>query len=146
VEALLLNQRHRAKQRSSRLWLHGSKDGNDSEASYDSAEDEDARKIRDQMRQYKRREREMRMSNMGQEQRAKQLARQQNRDISEKVALGLVKSTQSKELMLDSRLFNQESSSGRFADDDAYNLYDRSLFHGSTTSNLYFYIDVRFTY
>jgi hypothetical protein len=34
--------------------------------------------------------------------------------------------------MLDSRLFNQESLSGNFADDDAYsNLYDRLLFHGS---------------
>ena len=36
---------------------------------------------------------------------------------------------------LDSRLFNQESLSGNFADDDdAYNLYDRPLFHGSTAS------------
>ena len=121
----------------SSLAAYGSDDGSDdSEASYDSAEDEDARKIRDQMRQDKRREREreMRMSNMGQEQRAKQLARQQNRDISEKVALGLAKPTQSKESMLDSRLFNQESLSGNFADDDAYNLYDRPLFHGSTAS------------
>ena len=122
----------------SSLATYGSDDdsGSGSEASYDSAEDEDARKIRDQMRQDKRREREreMRMSNMGQEQRAKQLARQQNRDISEKVALGLAKPTQSKESMLDSRLFNQESLSGNFADDDAYNLYDRPLFHGSTAS------------
>ena len=122
----------------SSLAAYGSDDGSGSgsEASYDSAEDEDARKIRDQMRQDKRREREreMRMSNMGQEQRAKQLARQQNRDISEKVALGLAKPTQSKESMLDSRLFNQESLSGNFADDDAYNLYDRPLFHGSTAS------------
>lgn len=108
--------------------------GNESEASDDSAEDEDARKIREQMRAEKRRERErdMRMSNMGQEQRAKMLARQQNRDISEKVALGLAKPTLSKESMLDSRLFNQESLSANFADDDAYNLYDKPLFHGST--------------
>jgi SNW domain-containing protein 1 len=121
----------------SSLAAYGSDDGSGSESeAYDSAEDEDARKIRDQMRQDKRREREreMRMSNMGQEQRAKQLARQQNRDISEKVALGLAKPTQSKESMLDSRLFNQESLSGNFADDDAYNLYDRPLFHGSTAS------------
>lgn len=99
-------------------------------------EDADARKIRDQMRQEKRqeREREMRMSNMGQEQRAKMLARQQNRDISEKVALGLAKPTMSKESMLDSRLFNQESLSGSFADEDQYNLYDRPLFHGSTAA------------
>jgi SNW domain-containing protein 1 len=72
------------------------------------------------------REREMRMSNMNQEQRA----RQQNRD-SEKIALGLAKPTMLKESMLDLRLFNQESLSGSFADDESYNLYDRPLFHGS---------------
>jgi SNW domain-containing protein 1 len=111
----------------------GSGSGSEDEGS---EEDEDARKIRDEMRKEKRREREreMRMNNMGTEQRAKQLARQQNRDISEKVALGLAKPTLSKESMLDSRLFNQESLSGNFADDDAYNLYDRPLFHGSTAA------------
>lgn len=36
--------------------------------------------------------------------------------------------------MLDSRLFNRESLPGSFADDDAYNLYDKSLFHGSTAA------------
>ncbi|KAF9072932.1 SKIP/SNW domain-containing protein [Rhodocollybia butyracea] len=104
--------------------------------SEDSAEDEEARKIRDDMRKEKRREREreMRMSNMGQEQRAKQLARQQNRDISEKVALGLAKPTMSKESMLDSRLFNQESLSADFGTDESYNLYDKPLFHGSTAA------------
>lgn len=111
--------------------------GSGSEAgSDDDAEDEDARKIRDQMRQEKRREREreMRMNNMGTEQRAKMLARQQNRDISEKIALGLAKPTTSKESMLDSRLFNQESLSGNFADEESYNLYDKPLFHGSTAA------------
>ncbi|KAK0196795.1 SKIP/SNW domain-containing protein [Armillaria mellea] len=114
---------------------YGSDSDSDSDSN-DSAEDEDARRIRDEMRQEKRREREreMRMNNMGAEQRAKQLARQQNRDISEKVALGLAKPTLSKESMLDSRLFNQESLSGGFADDDAYNLYDKPLFHGSTAA------------
>jgi SNW domain-containing protein 1 len=111
----------------------GSEGGSDGEGS---EEDEEARRIRDEMRAEKRREREreMRMSNMGQEQRAKQLARQQNRDISEKIALGLAKPTLSKESMLDSRLFNQESLSGNFADDESYNLYDRPLFHGSTAA------------
>ncbi|KAF8911069.1 pre-mRNA-processing protein 45 [Gymnopilus junonius] len=123
----------------SSLAAYGSESESDNEseaASVDSAEDEDARKIRDQMRTEKRREREreMRMNNMGQEQRAKMLARQQNRDISEKVALGLAKPTLSKESMLDSRLFNQESLSGNFADDDSYNLYDKPLFHGSTAA------------
>ena len=59
-------------------------------------------------------------------------SRQQNRDISEKVALGLAKPTTSKEAMVDQRLFNREALSGSFADDDAYNLYDKPLFHGST--------------
>ncbi|RDB21219.1 Pre-mRNA-processing protein 45 [Hypsizygus marmoreus] len=121
----------------SSLAAYGS-DESESEAESEagSEEDEEARKIRDQMRQEKRREREreMRMSNMGAEQRAKQMARQQNRDISEKVALGLAKPTLSKESMLDSRLFNQESLSGNFAEDEAYNLYDRPLFHGSTAA------------
>ena len=114
---------------------YGSDDGSGS-GSEGSEEDEEARKIRDEMRQEKRREREreMRMSNMGTEQRAKMLARQQNRDISEKIALGLAKPTLSKESMLDSRLFNQESLSGNFADDESYNLYDRPLFHGSSAA------------
>jgi SNW domain-containing protein 1 len=99
-------------------------------------EEEEAAKVRDEMRVEKRREREreMRMSNMGTEQRAKMLARQQNRDISEKIALGLAKPTLSKESMLDSRLFNQESLSGSFADEESYNLYDKPLFHGSTAA------------
>lgn len=115
---------------------YGSDSGSDAESDEGSEEDEEARKVRDQMRQEKRREREreMRMNNMGTEQRAKQMARQQNRDISEKVALELAKPTLSKESMLDSRLFNQESLSGNFADEDSYNLYDRPLFHGSTAA------------
>ena len=117
----------------SSLGAYGS--GSESESESEQ-EDEEAARIRDQMREEKRREREreLRMSNMGQEQRAKMLARQQNRDISEKIALGLAKPTLSKESMLDSRLFNQESLSGSFADDEAYNLYDRPLFHGSTAA------------
>ncbi|KAG2146852.1 SKIP/SNW domain-containing protein [Suillus bovinus] len=107
-----------------------------SDAEPEDSEEQEARKLRDEMRAEKRRERErdMRMSNMGAEQRAKMLARQQNRDISEKIALGLAKPTMSKESMLDSRLFNQESLSGSFADEDNYNLYDRPLFHGSTAA------------
>lgn len=99
-------------------------------------EAEDAARVRDEMRKEKRyeRERDMRMSNMGQEQRAKMLARQQNRDISEKVALGLAKPTLSKESMLDARLFNRESLSGTFGDDESYSLYDKPLFHGSTAA------------
>ncbi|KAH9950193.1 pre-mRNA-processing protein 45 [Amylocystis lapponica] len=125
----------RAAAMQSSLGAYGSESESGSEPG-DEDEDEEAAKVRDQMRQEKRREREreMRMSNMGTEMRAKMLARQQNRDISEKIALGLAKPTLAKESMLDSRLFNQESLSGSFADDDAYNLYDRPLFHGSTAA------------
>jgi SNW domain-containing protein 1 len=115
--------------------------GSESEAESSAAhsedeEDEEAAKIRDTMRAEKRRdrEREMRMSNMGTEQRAKMLARQQNRDISEKIALGLAKPTLSKESMLDSRLFNREQLSNTFGDDENYALFDRPLFHGSTAA------------
>lgn len=111
-------------------------DGESASEGEDSAEDEDARKIREHMRIDKRREREreMRMSNMGAEQRAKQRAREQNRDISEKIALGLAKPTLSKEAMLDSRLFNRQTLSNTFADEESYNLYDKPLFHGSTAA------------
>jgi SNW domain-containing protein 1 len=107
-----------------------------SESGSEESGDEEARRIRDQMRQEKRREREreMRMSNMGQEQRAKQLARQQNRDISEKIALGLAKPTLSKESMIDSRLFNQASLPESFGDDESDNLFDKPLFHGSSAA------------
>ncbi|CAL1705673.1 unnamed protein product [Somion occarium] len=120
----------------STLGAYGSESEAD-ESPSEEEEDEEAAKIRDRMREEKRREREreMRMSNMGQEQRAKMLARQQNRDISEKIALGLAKPTASKESMVDSRLFNQESLSGSFADEDTYNLYDRPLFHGSSAAS-----------
>jgi len=144
----------------SSLGQYGDSDS-ESRSGSDKSEDEDsgddgAARLRDKLRREKRqdREREMRMSNMGTEQRMKQLARsvsflfhsrmgrsnrlapivirQSNRDISEKVALGLAKPTLSKESMLDSRLFNRESLPNSFADNDAYNLYDKPLFHGST--------------
>ncbi|CAE6371128.1 unnamed protein product [Rhizoctonia solani] len=108
----------------------------DSGSGSESDDDDEAARVRDEMRREKRqeREREMRMNNMGTEQRAKQLARQEHRDISEKVALGLAKPTLSKESMLDSRLFNQQSLSNSFADEDSYNLYDKPLFHGSSAA------------
>ncbi|KZO90510.1 hypothetical protein CALVIDRAFT_569017 [Calocera viscosa TUFC12733] len=108
----------------------------ESEREEEEEEDEEAAKVRDEMRREKRqqRERELRMNNMGTEQRAKMLAREQNRDISEKIALGLAKPSVSKESMLDQRLFNRDALPSQFADEDAYNLYDRPLFHGSTAA------------
>jgi SNW domain-containing protein 1 len=54
------------------------------------------------------------------------LAREQNRDISEKVALGLAKPTQSGESMYDSRLFNQSSGFNAGFNEDQH--YDKPLF------------------
>lgn len=69
---------------------------------------------------------ELRKKNMGHERRVQMMAREQNRDISEKVALGLAKPTQNKEAMYDSRLFNQSSGlAAGFNEDQAY---DKPLF------------------
>ena len=70
--------------------------------------------------------RELRQKNMGHERRVQMMARDQNRDVSEKVALGLAKPTQNKEAMYDSRLFNQ--SSGFAAGFNEDQPYDKPLF------------------
>ena len=91
-------------------------------------EDEEATRERERMRRERRQENEkqLRQSRMGTERRIQMLAREQNRDISEKVALGLAKPTQSSESMWDSRLFNQTSGFDTgFNEDQAY---DKPLF------------------
>lgn len=71
-------------------------------------------------------ERKLRQSRMGAERRAQVMAREMDRDISEKIALGLAKPTQSKEGMYDSRLFNQSSGFDSGFNED--NPYDKPLF------------------
>lgn len=91
-------------------------------------EDDDATREREEMRRERRQENEkqLRQSRMGTERRIQMIAREQNRDISEKVALGLAKPTQSSESMWDSRLFNQTSGFDTgFNEDQAY---DKPLF------------------
>jgi len=63
---------------------------------------------------------------MGTERRMQALAREQNRDISEKVALGLAKPTAASETMYDSRLFNQTSGFDTGFNEDQH--YDKPLF------------------
>ncbi|MCJ1312546.1 mRNA splicing protein [Agyrium rufum] len=87
------------------------------------SEDDDAAREREAMRQERKREneRQLRQSRMGTERRLQMMAREQNRDISEKVALGLAKPTQSREIMFDSRLFNQSSGfDSGFNEDQPY--------------------------
>ncbi|KGQ05979.1 Pre-mRNA-processing protein 45 [Beauveria bassiana D1-5] len=63
---------------------------------------------------------------MGAERQMQAMAREQNRDISEKIQLGLAKPTQSRETMYDSRLFNQTSGFDSGINED--NHYDKPLF------------------
>lgn len=74
----------------------------------------------------KENERKLRQSHMGAERQMQAMAREQNRDISEKIQLGLAKPTQSKETMYDSRLFNQSSGFDSGINED--NHYDKPLF------------------
>ncbi|KAK4104901.1 hypothetical protein N658DRAFT_493001 [Parathielavia hyrcaniae] len=92
-------------------------------SSTDDSERERRAARRDKLREEERR---LRQSRMGHERRAQVLAREMDRDISEKIALGLAKPTQSSEGMYDSRLFNQSSGfAGGFNED---NPYDKPLF------------------
>lgn len=93
-----------------------------------SGSDNEAAKERERARQERRQEneRQLRQSRMGTEKRIQMMAREQNRDISEKVALGLAKPTQNKETMYDSRLFNQTSGFDTGFNEDQH--YDKPLF------------------
>jgi len=95
-----------------------------------SASDSDDSEVREREKARRERraeeERKLRQSRMGAERRIQVLAREQNRDISEKIALGLAKPTQSSESMYDSRLFNQSSGfDSGFNEDQPY---DKPLF------------------
>jgi len=95
-----------------------------------SEEDSDAEagaREREKLRQERMREarRKMRMSNMGTETRLRALAREQNRDISEKIALGLAKPTA--QLDYDSRLFNQSSGLDSGLNEES-SMFDKPLF------------------
>lgn len=98
------------------------------------SEDEEVRE-RVKARQEKQREeeRKLRQNRMGAERRAQVMAREQGRDISEKIALGLAKPTQSKETMYDSRLFNQTSGFDSGINED--NPYDKPLFAAQDAIN-----------
>lgn len=126
---------------------HGSHDSRDSrdsrsrsrsysysESDRSDSEDEEVRE-RVKARQEKQRdeERKLRQNRMGAERRAQVMAREQGRDISEKIALGVAKPTQSKETMYDSRLFNQTSGFDSGINED--NPYDKPLFAAQDAMN-----------
>ncbi|KAI1776409.1 SKIP/SNW domain-containing protein [Hypoxylon cercidicola] len=112
--------------RSSRDSRSRSRSNSYSESGSDS--DDSEIREREKARQDRRREeeRKLRQSRMGAEMRMKVMAREQGRDISEKIALGLAKPTQQAESMYDSRLFNQSSGFDSGINED--NPYDKPLF------------------
>ncbi|KPM43994.1 Pre-mRNA-processing protein 45 [Neonectria ditissima] len=120
-------RRPRRDSRTSRDSRSRSRSYSESESDASDSEDSGVRE-RVKARQEKQRdeERKLRQNRMGAERRAQVMAREQNRDISEKVALGLAKPTQSKETMYDSRLFNQSSGFDSGFNED--NHYDKPLF------------------
>lgn len=123
--------------------------GSESSSSYNnrkskhrSEESESDRKAkeRDNLRRerQKQREREIRLSHMGQETKSRVMNKLGDRDISEKIALGLAKPTASKESMYDQRLFNKsEGLSSGFGGEDSYNIYDKPLFSGTSANSIY---------
>ncbi|KAI1814772.1 SKIP/SNW domain-containing protein [Poronia punctata] len=98
------------------------------------SEDSEIRE-REKARAEKRREeeRKLRQSRMGAERRIQVMAREQNRDISEKIALGLAKPTTQAESMYDSRLFNRSSGFDSGFNED--NPYDKPLFAAQDAIN-----------
>eukprot|EP01113_Clastostelium_recurvatum_P033545 TRINITY_DN4444_c0_g1_i3.p1 TRINITY_DN4444_c0_g1~~TRINITY_DN4444_c0_g1_i3.p1 ORF type:complete len:714 (+),score=177.95 TRINITY_DN4444_c0_g1_i3:298-2142(+) len=103
----------------------------------DEDEDEErARRERDRVREDRRREREREMRL---EQAGKRPRREEDRDVSERIALGQASAFRSEETMYDQRLFNQTdaTAAGFGGDDEAYNLYSKPLFSGSTANAVY---------
>lgn len=98
--------------------------------SSDHESDEDGRRERDAIRRArkKEREREMRLENMGKK---GKLGRDQDRDISEKIALGQLQGRGHEggsDGLFDARLFNQsQGMSSGFGHDDEYNVYSKPM-------------------
>eukprot|EP01114_Cavostelium_apophysatum_P013203 TRINITY_DN3138_c0_g1_i1.p1 TRINITY_DN3138_c0_g1~~TRINITY_DN3138_c0_g1_i1.p1 ORF type:complete len:559 (+),score=177.22 TRINITY_DN3138_c0_g1_i1:136-1812(+) len=92
-------------------------------------DEEDSRRERDQIREERRRERER---DLRMQRNKSQAARNADRDVSEKVALGMAVGAPSTEALYDQRLFNQtQGMSSGFGDDESYNIYSKPLFQGS---------------
>ncbi|XP_013398400.1 SNW domain-containing protein 1-like [Lingula anatina] len=88
--------------------------------------DDEARE-RDELRRdrQKDRQRERNLARAAPDKRSK-LQRDQDRDVSEKIALGLPNAGRSQDAQFDQRLFNQSKGmDSGFNEDDSYNVYDK---------------------
>ncbi|KAG7669804.1 hypothetical protein Ndes2437B_g05991 [Nannochloris sp. 'desiccata'] len=106
-------------------------DDEDREGLEETREEREERRRRDEIREDRKRERE-RERRLDQKDahgfKRSKLTRDKDRDISEKIALGMAKVTGG-EAMYDQRLFNQDTGLNTgLAEEDAYNLYDKPLF------------------
>ncbi|GAU32703.1 hypothetical protein TSUD_145770 [Trifolium subterraneum] len=96
-------------------------------------------KIREESRKDREKKRRLEAKDASMGKKSK-ITRDRDRDISEKVALGLASTKQGLEVMHDERLFNQDKgmSSSGYAADDQYNIYDKGLLTAQPTlSTLY---------
>uniref|UniRef100_A0A368UJA8 SKI-interacting protein SKIP SNW domain-containing protein n=1 Tax=Glycine max TaxID=3847 RepID=A0A368UJA8_SOYBN len=95
-------------------------------------------KIREERRKERERERRLEAKDAAMGKRSK-ITRDRDRDISEKVALGMASTKPGTEVMYDERLFNQDKGiASGFATDDQYNVYEHGLFTAQPTlSTLY---------
>lgn len=95
-------------------------------------------KIREERRRERERERRLEAKDAAMGKKSK-ITRDRDRDISEKVALGMASTGRGGEVMYDQRLFNQEKGmDSGFVTDDSYNIYDKGLFTAQPTlSTLY---------
>lgn len=96
-------------------------------------------KIREERRRERERERRLEAKDAAMGKKSK-ITRDRDRDISEKVALGMANTGSGRgEVMYDQRLFNQDKGmESGFVNDDQYNIYDKGLFTAQPTlSTLY---------
>lgn len=85
----------------------------------------------------KDRERDRRISKAAPDKRSK-LQRDKDRDISEKIALGMPSAGTSQEAMHDQRLFNQSKGmDSGFGEEDSYNVYDQPWRKTDAVSSMY---------
>jgi len=108
----------------------------------ESEEDKIARQQRERVRMEKRkeREREIRLDNMKGNLRKNKTDRDEGRDISEKIALGMLTGSakMTGESLYDSRLFNQSSGmDSGFGAEDEYSTYTKPLFDKAEAGSIY---------
>jgi len=121
-----------------RLHRSGAAPVRETSAEEEEDQDDEGKAERDAVREERRREREreLRLEAAG---RKGKIMRDENRDVSEKIALGQAGSgPKSDEALFDQRLFNQTVGLDQgFGEEDSYNIYSKPLFGGSTANVLY---------